>query len=193
VSLFGTLRAKFDGFLKSEKLKTIAGKYVFNLIYVMHYGFFLLVVVAMGFHWKYVTKAPVQPIPFPHPTHVTMVGLPCTYCHQYVDQSRRAGVPSVQLCMSCHRNVATERPAIKKLTEYWDNREPIPWVRIHKLPDHVHFSHKRHVKRNIDCSVCHGELKTMDVVRRVRSLKMGWCVRCHEANGASIDCYTCHK
>jgi len=95
-------------------------------------------------------------------------------------------------------------------------REPIPWVKVHDLPDFVNFTHKRHVKAEIACQECHGEVQDdMTVARRVGELTMGWCLNCHESHssipsnyceeGADTcaeaelrrteikDCYTCHK
>jgi hypothetical protein len=143
--------------------------------------------------WFPYDPAPTQPIAFSHQIHVSRVGLPCTFCHIYVDKSRRAGVPSVQKCMSCHSVIAVDRPEIKKLHRYWNDKEPIPWVKVHNMPGHVYFSHKRHVKAGLECSACHGEIKNVSVVRRVSSLKMGFCVTCHRAKKASLDCLTCHQ
>ena len=143
--------------------------------------------------WFTSAPAPTQPIAFSHKIHVSQVGLPCTFCHIYADKSRRAGVPSVQKCMSCHSVIAVDRPEIKKLHRYWNDKEPIPWLKVHNLPEHVYFTHKRHIKAGLECSACHGEIKNVSVVRRVSSLKMGWCVTCHRAKKASIDCLTCHQ
>ena len=76
--------------------------------------------------------------------------------------------------------------------EYWAQREPIPWIRIHDLPDHVHFTHKRHVLAGVDCQVCHGEVDRMDAAIQTAPLTMGWCVTCHEERKAPKDCLTCH-
>jgi len=143
--------------------------------------------------WFSSSEAPQQPIAFSHKIHVSRVGLQCTFCHTYVEKSQHAGVPSVQKCMSCHSVIATDRPEIKKLHKYWNNKQPVPWIKVHNLPDHVYFSHKRHIKAGLECSACHGEIKNVSVVRQVSSLKMGWCVTCHRSKKASIDCLTCHK
>lgn len=71
--------------------------------------------------------------------------------------------------------------------------DPIPWVKVHVMPDHVRFNHKRHVKAGVACHECHGQIQEMEVVERVSSMKMGWCVSCHRERGTSIDCYVCHK
>ncbi len=140
-------------------------------------------------------RSPVQPINFSHKIHVTDNEIPCMHCHTSADKTPSAGVPSVKKCMGCHKAVATDKPEIIKLTEYWEKQEPIPWIKVHDVPDFVHFTHKRHIKAGLACQTCHGPIETMDRVTRVSSLKMPWCIDCHTKkqveNGR--DCLTCHK
>lgn len=79
----------------------------------------------------------------------------------------------------------------------------LAWVRVHNLPDFVHFDHRPHVAAGVACAICHGPVETMDRVRQVSDLTMGWCVNCHrDANAsgladgraakASLDCSACH-
>jgi hypothetical protein len=82
---------------------------------------------------------------------------------------------------------------VKKLRAYWAEKHPIEWVKVHELPWHVGFTHKRHVKAGVDCAVCHGGVAKMARVKRVRPLTMGWCVTCHWTRGAPTDCATCHR
>jgi len=95
-------------------------------------------------------------------------------------------------CRACHLYISPEAPEIAKLMGYWEKKEPVPWVRVHSVPDHVYFPHMMHVRARVDCSVCHGNLAEMDRVVRTASLKMGWCLDCHRQHRASIDCWTCH-
>ena len=79
---------------------------------------------------------------------------------------------------------------------------PIAWTRVHVLPDFVYFDHRAHVAAGTPCQTCHGPVETMERVRQVETLSMGWCVNCHrEANeegvngrsvNASTDCTACH-
>ncbi len=155
-------------------------------------GFVLGYLVQVEF---YSDISPVQPIAFSHRIHVSQNEIPCMYCHAYADKSPSAGVPSVSKCMGCHKVIATDSPEIQKLYEYWEKQEPIPWIKVHDVPDFVHFTHKRHIKAGLKCQHCHGPIETMDRVTRVSSLKMPWCVDCHTErqveNGR--DCWTCHK
>jgi hypothetical protein len=168
-------------------------KKIIQLIVVGCFGIPLLLIMVPGFYGQSFSQPPEQPIAFPHTIHAGTLGLPCTFCHIHVDKSKRAGVPSVEKCMYCHTKIATDRPEIQKLTDYYENKKPIHWNRIHTLPDFVYFSHKRHIKKGLDCSECHGDVASMEVVRKVSSLKMGWCVTCHRAKGAPMDCAICHQ
>ena len=133
-----------------------------------------------------------QPIAFSHRHHVTDIGIDCQLCHVYARRSPVAGIPSVEICAGCHRQVLPDSPEIQRVLEFWENEEPIPWVRIHDLPDHARFSHKRHVLGGVSCANCHGDVGQMDVVVRVESLSMGWCVTCHKEREAPLDCLACH-
>ena len=150
-------------------------------------------------------REPEQPIAFPHPTHVQKLGMNCLYCHYSANKSPDPGLPAVGTCMGCHAIIGPDRQAtdlgpkrksaeIQKLWNYADikipgsqigpNAKPIPWVRIHKLPEYVHFPHTRHVNAGVTCQTCHGQIQNMDRVYQFASLNMGWCVSCH-VNGYS--------
>jgi hypothetical protein len=154
---------------------------------------------------------PSQPIAFSHRIHAGQFKIDCQYCHSDARRSEYAGVPSVSRCMGCHRITAADRPEIKKLAEYLGKQQPIPWVRIYKVPEYVYFPHKAHIRAEVTCQTCHGEVQTMDVVVAKTGqnlvndlmnlaglspapppLSMGWCVDCHTAKKASLECTTCH-
>ena len=134
----------------------------------------------------------IQPIAFSHTDHVNRVGLDCQTCHVYARRSPVAGIPSVEVCAGCHRQVLSDQPEIQKVLAFWESKQPIPWFRIHDLPNHVRFTHKRHIYAGIDCAECHGNVADMDIAVQVESLNMGWCVTCHQQREASTDCLTCH-
>jgi hypothetical protein len=152
-------------------------------------------------------RSPEQPIACPHPVHVQKLGLNCLYCHYTANKSPDPGLPAVSTCMGCHSVVGPDRPAldgqparksaeIEKLWKFADwqparlqmgpNAKPIPWVRIHKVPEYVRFPHMRHVNAGVTCQSCHGQVQSMDKVYQYASLNMGWCVSCHY-NGYSAE------
>jgi hypothetical protein len=123
--------------------------------------------------------SPEQPIKFPHPVHVQQAKMNCQYCHYSANKSPDPGLPAVGTCMGCHQIVKTTSPEIQKLTKYWTEKKPVPWVRIHRVPKYVHFPHMRHVNAGVTCQNCHGQVQKMPQVFQYASLNMGWCVSCH--------------
>ena len=83
-----------------------------------------------------------------------------------------------------------------------DEGKSIPWVQVHNLPDYVAFDHSAHVAAGVSCQKCHGPVESMERIRQVETLSMGWCVNCHRdatENGidghevnASTNCAVCH-
>ena len=144
------------------------------------------------------TQGPTQPINFSHKIHAGDNQIDCKYCHYGAANSQWANIPAVSTCMGCHRFVATDKPEIQKLTGFSDRGEQIPWVKVHYLPDHVKFNHKRHVRAGFACQECHGPVQEMDHVYQYSSLKMGWCISCHRKNlndpnhPSTMDCIVCH-
>ena len=136
-------------------------------------------------------NTPRQPIAFSHELHAGQYGLDCLYCHNAARISPRAGIPPVKTCIGCHKNV-TDKPELLKVQDYWERKEPIPWLRVHKLPGFTRFTHKRHIRAGLECQSCHGQVDQMERVEQVSSLKMGWCVNCHEQQQADKDCLVCH-
>jgi hypothetical protein len=131
-----------------------------------------------------VGRSPVQPVKFPHPVHVNTLKMNCVFCHSAAFKSSDPGLPAVGTCMGCHTIIGGDRPEIKKLTEYYNKKQPVPWVRVHKVPEYVHFPHMRHVNAGVTCQSCHGQVNNMPQVFQYASLNMGWCVSCH-VNGYS--------
>lgn len=137
---------------------------------------------------------PRQPIPFPHKTHIAK-GLMCTdYCHESVTKGPVAGLPSVKTCMICHDAIATDRPLIQQITALQKGGVDLAWERVYGYTQqaHVRFNHAPHIRANVDCSKCHGNVAQQTVAERNVDLNMGFCVNCHKQNHASNDCLTCH-
>jgi predicted CXXCH cytochrome family protein len=147
---------------------------------------------------------PEQPIKYSHKLHAGEMGIDCKYCHVGADKSRYASVPAVSICMGCHALARADKPEIQKLTEYYNQNKPIPWKRIHKVPDYAYFNHSVHVSKGIDCINCHGDIRNMEVVGQVKNLNMGACLDCHRSahekfkdlvdvkNGPE-NCWSCHR
>jgi len=154
-------------------------------------------------------EAPEQPIAFPHTQHVDIDGISCAFCHRNVMQGDAASILPVEGCLFCHATIQGESapPEIAKVINHYESNRPIDWEKVHRLPDHVQFSHEPHVRFLTEiqglslenaCATCHGDVRSMTKVEQVRSLKMGDCVDCHRKhqyltdNKDIVDCSTCH-
>ncbi|RYZ23438.1 MAG: c-type cytochrome [Chitinophagaceae bacterium] len=149
---------------------------------------------------------PTQPIYYSHKVHAGINQINCLYCHGSAQESKHAGIPSLNVCMNCHKAISTYEKGpklfdeegkeingtneIQKLYKYanftpgkpWNpSKATSPeWVKIHNLPDHVYFNHAQHVSvGKVACQTCHGNIQEMDVVEQKAELSMGWCINCH--------------
>jgi mono/diheme cytochrome c family protein len=156
--------------------------------------------IAMG-SWSWVTMwntnvhsgyQPVQPIKYSHKLHAGVMKLECQYCHTGAFKSKHASIPSLNVCMNCHKSVKTESPEIQKIynalgydpqTQKYDSTQakPMQWVRVHNLPDLAYFNHSQHVTvGKVECQKCHGPVETMQEVYQYSPLTMKWCIQCHK-------------
>ncbi|NBU92391.1 MAG: hypothetical protein EBS17_06070 [Flavobacteriia bacterium] len=128
---------------------------------------------------------PSQPIAFPHSQHAGVNGIDCKYCHNSVEKSKSAGLPTVNVCMNCHKLINGKTPEqqaqiakiyeaagwdpnIKPAGAYTGKTKPIIWNKVHVLPDHVYFNHSQHVVAGkVNCTQCHGNMKEMKETAKV--------------------------
>ncbi len=169
------------------------------------YGYMLQVGVDQGY-------MPIQPIHYSHKIHAGANQIECQYCHSSAKKSKHSGIPSLNVCMNCHENIADYNGEedlekgytkefytneIKKLYKAvgWDENtqsytgdtEPVKWVRIHNLPDFVYFNHAQHVTvAGVDCQKCHGPVEEMEILYQYSPLTMGWCINCHRETNIKV-------
>ncbi len=136
---------------------------------------------------------PVNDVAFDHTIHAGQYGIPCLDCHVYADKSPVAGLPSGRKCMGCHKFIAKESPTIQKVAERVAAGKPLVWTRVFTIPDFIYFSHRMHVRANVACAECHGDVAAEKTVVQHRPFTMGRCLSCHQARSASRDCLSCHK
>lgn len=173
-------------------------------------------IVAMRLPGNHAGFEPVQPIAFSHRLHAGELNIACLYCHSGAEVSRHAGTPAASTCMNCHRFITAPRsmvraeeelakkqhrkprpvtsPELRKIYRALNTNQPIAWTRIDQTPAFVYFNHSAHVNAGVQCQTCHGPVETMERVRQIESLNMGWCLNCHRTNARhpSTDCSTCH-
>ena len=120
-----------------------------------------------------------QPVPFSHKHHVGDDGIDCRFCHSTVEKSAFAGLPSTEVCMSCHSQIWRDSPLLEPVRESFRTRKPIQWERVHDLPDFAYFNHSIHIKKGVGCVSCHGRIDEMPLTMKTKDLTMAWCVDCH--------------
>lgn len=135
---------------------------------------------------------PVQPIFYRHDIHAGQYEIDCRFCHYAAEVSSSPGLPSTDSCMSCHLLVGSGNPEVQKLREAAAANEPIQWTEVHQMAQFVKFPHMRHVNADVTCQECHGPVQEMPQVYQFSSLKMGWCLDCHDQRSVSTDCTVCH-
>ncbi|AWG24043.1 cytochrome c3 family protein [Flavobacterium kingsejongi] len=171
------------------------------------YGYLMQVGVDQGYQ-------PIQPIHFSHKIHAGDNGIDCKYCHSSARVSKTSGIPSLNVCMNCHKNIADFQGdkdstyvdyskdyytgEIQKLYDAvgWDKTaqkytgksKPVKWIRIHNLPDFVYFNHSQHVSvAGLECQTCHGSVETMEIMEQHSPLTMGWCINCHRETNVKVE------
>ena len=177
------------------------------------YGSMMQVGVDQGYE-------PVQPIHYSHRIHAGDNGIDCKYCHSSARVSKHSGIPSLNICMNCHKSIGEVAEVTQQegINEYgidynseiqklykavgWDDSEqqytgdtsPVKWIRIHNLPDFAYFNHSQHVMvGGIECQTCHGPVEEMEVMYQYAPLTMGWCINCHRETNVKVkdnDYYT---
>jgi cytochrome c551/c552 len=155
--------------------------------------------------------APLQPIHYSHRIHAGQNEIECKYCHSSARESKHSGIPSLNVCMNCHKNISEVAPEtatpeyskqfydgeIQKLYDAvgWDKAnqkytgvtKPVKWVRIHNLPDFAYFNHAQHVTvGGIECQTCHGPVEEYEIMKQYAPLTMGWCIDCHRKTEVKV-------
>ena len=120
-----------------------------------------------------------QAIEFSHKTHSGKFKIKCLHCHYGAEKSPFSNIPSTYSCMACHIALGNENEKLVPVNFSFDEEAKIKWNNIYALPDYTHFNHARHIRAQIDCSSCHGEVETGDTVAIYTDMTMKWCLDCH--------------
>ena len=192
-------------FAKNQFLMVVASILFLLVSAYFMYGYFMQIGVDQGYE-------PIQPIHYSHKIHAGDNGIDCKYCHSSARTSKTSGIPSLNVCMNCHKNISevaetTATPEhskafydeqISKLytavgwdkstQSYKGKTSPVKWVRIHNLPDFVYFNHSQHVSvAGVECQTCHGPVEEMEIMHQHAPLTMGWCINCHRETNVKVE------
>ncbi|MGY5846300.1 c-type cytochrome [Salegentibacter sp. HM20] len=194
----------WKAFVENQFLVLVSSVFVLLAVAYFAYGFLMQVGVDQGYQ-------PIQPIHYSHKIHAGDNQIDCKYCHSSARTSKQAGIPSLNVCMNCHKTISEVAPEtatdeyskefydkeIAKLYDAvgWDpgsqaytgETKPVKWVRIHNLPDFAYFNHSQHVTvGGVECQKCHGPIEEMEIVYQDAPLTMGWCVNCHRETNVKM-------
>jgi cytochrome c2 len=195
----------WKAFVKNQFLVLVTAIFLLLSGAYFVYGFLMQVGVDQNYQ-------PIQPIHYSHKIHAGDNEINCKYCHSASRVSKNAGIPSLNVCMNCHKSISevaetTATPEyskafydaqIQKLYKAvgWDaasqsytgKTEPVKWVRIHNLPDFVYFNHSQHVTvAGIECQTCHGPVQEFEIMKQFSPLTMGWCINCHRKTDVKME------
>jgi cytochrome c551/c552 len=206
-----------EGILRAEPVPFYKNKVYIALVTIMVFilcGYYITKgAISLGRQKSY---EPRQPIYYSHKVHAGINQISCLYCHGNAWESRHAAIPSVNVCMNCHKAIQSYEKGpklydaddneingtveIQKLYKYagfdpanaakWNPSmaKPVEWIKIHSLPDYVFFSHAQHVRAgNVQCQTCHGPITEMDEVKQFAELSMGWCINCHRETKVNFN------
>ena len=191
-------------FAKNQFLLLVSAIVLLLVSAYLMFGYFMQVGVDQGYQ-------PIQPIHYSHKIHAGDNKIDCNYCHSSARRSKTSGVPSLNVCMNCHKSISevaedTATPEYSK--EFYDGEiaklydavgwdpenmqytgetKPVQWVRIHNLPDFVYFNHSQHVTvAGVQCQKCHGPVEEMEIMEQFAPLTMGWCINCHKETNVKL-------
>ena len=195
----------WKAFVQNQFLMLVTSIFLLLVSGYFMFGFFMQLGIDQGY-------APVQPIHYSHKIHAGDNQIDCNYCHSSARKSRTAGIPSLNVCMNCHKNISeytgpedlangyTTDFYNKQITKLydavgWDDEDqsytgeeiPVKWVQVHNLPDFVYFNHSQHVSvAGVECQKCHGPVEEMEVLEQYSQLTMRWCLDCHTDTNVDI-------
>ncbi len=196
----------WKAFVKNQFLVLVSVIFLLLASAYFVYGYLSQIGVDQGYE-------PVQPIHYSHRIHAGDNGIDCKYCHSSARVSKHSGIPSLNICMNCHKSIyqVAEETQAEGINEYgvdynaeikklyaavgWDDAEqkytgetqPVKWVRIHNLPDFAYFNHSQHVTvAGVECQTCHGPVEEMEVMYQYSPLTMGWCIDCHRQTEVNV-------
>lgn len=195
----------WTAFVKNQFLVLVSTIFLLLISGYYVYGYLMQIGIDQNYE-------PIQPIHYSHKIHAGANAIDCKFCHSSARVSKNAGIPSLNICMNCHKNISevaesTATPEytkafydgeIQKLYDavgwnkaeqkYTGKTKPVKWVRIHNLPDHAYFNHAQHVTvAGVECQTCHGPVQEYEVMKQFAPLTMGWCINCHRKTDVKME------
>jgi mono/diheme cytochrome c family protein len=167
--------------------------------------------VALGRQQDY---APDQPIKYSHALHAGKYQIECQYCHSAANEGKHSNIPSVNVCMNCHKNIQEGpeygRKEIAKIYsaiayspvdgEYFDTEGQSKEEMLGKLKEYLARDYDSEIltadqQKELDASFAEVKAMFNRPVEWVRIHNMPDHVYFNHAqhvNAGNIECQTCH-
>lgn len=144
------------------------------------YGWMMQVGVDQGY-------APVQPIHYSHKVHAGDNKIECKYCHSSARVSKHSGIPSLNVCMNCHKSIYEykgnpEGPSAEDLANGYTNE--FYTKEIKKLYKAVGWDEENQKYT--------GESQPVEWVRIHNLPDFAYFNHSQHVSVAGIECQTCH-
>lgn len=145
------------------------------------YGWMMQVGVDQGY-------APIQPIHYSHKIHAGDNKIECKYCHSSARKSKHSGIPSLNVCMNCHKSIyeysgtAGELPSQEDLANGYTNE--FYTKEIKKLYAAVGWDEENQKYT--------GETKPVEWVRIHNLPDFAYFNHSQHVEVGQIECQTCH-
>ena len=144
------------------------------------YGWMMQVGVDQGY-------APIQPIHYSHKVHAGANKIECKYCHSSARVSKHSGIPSLNVCMNCHKSIyeykgTAEGPSQEDLANGYTNE--FYTKEIKKLYKAVGWDEENQKYT--------GESQPVEWVRIHNLPDFAYFNHSQHVSVAGIECQTCH-
>ncbi|BDW92887.1 cytochrome c [Flagellimonas marinaquae] len=144
------------------------------------YGWMMQVGIDQGY-------APVQPIHYSHKIHAGDNKIECKYCHSSARTSKHSGIPSLNVCMNCHKSIYEytgnpEGPSAEDLANGYTNE--FYTGEIKKLYKAVGWDEENQSYT--------GETQPVEWVRIHNLPDFAYFNHSQHVSVAGIECQTCH-
>jgi mono/diheme cytochrome c family protein len=178
---------------KAEKRLPIWKAFVKNQFLVLVTVIFLMLAAGYyAFGWMMQVGIdqgyqPIQPIHYSHKIHAGDNKIECKYCHSSARVSKTSGVPSLNVCMNCHKFISEykgnpEGPSPEDLANGYTNE--FYTGEIQKLYDAVGWDK--------DKGSYTGETKPVEWVRVHNLPDFVYFNHSQHVSVAGVECQTCH-
>ena len=170
----------WKAFVKNQFLVLVSAIFLLLASGYFAYGWMMQVGVDQGY-------APVQPIHYSHKIHAGDNKIECKYCHSSARVSKTSGIPSLNVCMNCHKSIYEykgnpEGPSAEDLANGYTNE--FYTGEIKKLYKAVGWDEEEQRYT--------GESQPVEWVRIHNLPDFAYFNHSQHVSVAGIECQTCH-